>query len=261
MELKEPPLHPLVETPTSATWSQAKSNRKFIGIVIVVLLHLLALFLLQSGVGKQSIEKVKNVVQAVIIDEVKPKIEPPKPPPEPPKVIPPEPPKLKPPEVKPPVIKPSEVKPEKIETLPVPIPIPAVQPTQPSPVVAAPASAAPPPPPPLPQPAAQATPPPPVAAPAKPSVRTGATSISSSCEQPEYPAISRRAGEEGIVTLEFVIGVDGRVVQSKVASSSGFPRLDEAARAALSKCKFSPATLDGVAVQSTTKMPYRWLLE
>jgi periplasmic protein TonB len=261
MVLKEPPLQPLVETPMTATWSQPKSNRKLIGAVVVVLLHLFAFFLLQSGIGKQSIEKVKNVVQATIIDEIKPKVEPPKPPPEPPKVIPPEPPKLKPPEIKPPVVKPPEIKPEKVETLPVPIPVPAVQPTQPSPIVAAPAPTAPPPPPVV-QPTTPTPPiPTPVAAPPRPAVRTGATSISSSCEQPEYPAISRRAGEEGIVTLEFIIGVDGRVVQSKVASSSGYPRLDEAARSGLSKCKFSPATVDGVAVQSTTKMPYRWLLE
>jgi periplasmic protein TonB len=92
-------------------------------------------------------------------------------------------------------------------------------------------------------------------------VRTAATQITGSCERPTYPVISKRAGEEGRVVLEFVIGVDGRVLQSKIASSSGFPRLDEAARTALSKCQFSPATVDGQPVQASTRQPFVWELE
>ena len=48
--------------------------------------------------------------------------------------------------------------------------------------------------------------------------------------------------------LSFLIDVDGKVLDSKVDRSSGFRRLDEAARAGLGLCKFKPATLNGLPV-------------
>jgi TonB family protein len=48
--------------------------------------------------------------------------------------------------------------------------------------------------------------------------------------------------EEGTVTLKFLIGVDGKVIQADIEKTSGFTRLDEAARNALSKCQFRPAS-------------------
>jgi len=46
---------------------------------------------------------------------------------------------------------------------------------------------------------------------------------------PEYPPLSRRAGEEGTVTLEFLLGPDGTAGEIGVARSSGHTRLDAAA--------------------------------
>jgi protein TonB len=81
------------------------------------------------------------------------------------------------------------------------------------------------------------------------------------CDKPDYPSASRRMEEEGTVGLRFLVGVDGKVVQSEVAKSSGYKRLDEAARAGLSKCRFKPATVDGQPEQAWTTIQYVWRLE
>jgi protein TonB len=72
---------------------------------------------------------------------------------------------------------------------------------------------------------------------------------------------SRRREEEGTVYLKFLIGANGQVEQSEVEKSSGSRRLDEAARAGLSKCTFKPATVDGIAVEGWATMKYIWRLE
>ncbi len=76
---------------------------------------------------------------------------------------------------------------------------------------------------------------PPAAAPTAPAIRTGAViQAGASCAKPDYPSASRRLEEEGTVTLKFLIGVDGKVLQADIEKSSGFSRLDAAARNALS---------------------------
>jgi TonB family protein len=88
-----------------------------------------------------------------------------------------------------------------------------------------------------------------------------ATTINaSSCEKPEYPSASKRLEEEGTVQLKFLVGADGKVIESAVEKSSGFRRLDEAARQSLAKCTFKPGTKDGVAVESWASMKYTWAL-
>jgi protein TonB len=84
---------------------------------------------------------------------------------------------------------------------------------------------------------------------------------SANCQRPEYPSASRRAEEEGTVQLKFLIGVDGLVVRSEIEKSSGYSRLDEAARAAMVKCQFKPGTVDGKPEQSWASMRYVWRLE
>lgn len=78
------------------------------------------------------------------------------------------------------------------------------------------------------------------------------------CPEPEYPSLSLRLGERGTVVLQFLIGVSGRVRDSKVVQSSGHPRLDEAARRSLSRCHFVPGTEDGQPIQSWAKLQYTW---
>ena len=99
-------------------------------------------------------------------------------------------------------------------------------------------------------------------APAAPAVRTSAViQAGATCAKPDYPSASRRLEEEGTVTLKFLIGVDGRVMQAEVEKTSGFQRLDEAARIALSKCQFKPGTVDGKPEQSWASIKYTWRLE
>lgn len=81
------------------------------------------------------------------------------------------------------------------------------------------------------------------------------------CQRPSYPRASARNEETGVVTLRFTIAPSGHVVASAVARSSGFERLDNAAHAALARCRFKPASIDGAAVQSTFDVQYVWTLE
>jgi protein TonB len=111
-------------------------------------------------------------------------------------------------------------------------------------------------------PAITQTPTPPAAAPQAPAIRMGAViQAGAHCAKPDYPSASRRMEEEGTVTLKFLIGVDGKVLQADVEKSSGFTRLDEAARNALSKCQFRPGTVDGKPEQSWASIKYTWRLE
>ena len=68
---------------------------------------------------------------------------------------------------------------------------------------------------------------------------------------PDYPAESRRRGEEGVVRLALRVGIDGRVETAEVSVSSGHARLDEAAVAAARRWRFRPATQGGLPVAAT----------
>jgi protein TonB len=85
--------------------------------------------------------------------------------------------------------------------------------------------------------------------------------VGKSCGTPEYPAASRMLGESGAVVLLFLVDVDGKVRQSRVESSSGHPRLDDAARDALSLCHFTPGTADGKPEESWARLRYVWKIQ
>ena len=110
-----------------------------------------------------------------------------------------------------------------------------------------------------PTPPAPATPA--AAGPKTDAVRTAAVVNAAQCEKPDYPSASRRLEEEGTVHLRFLVGVDGKVIQAEIEKSSGYKRLDEAARAGLSRCQFRPATVDGKPEQAWASMRYTWRLE
>jgi TonB family protein len=46
-----------------------------------------------------------------------------------------------------------------------------------------------------------------------------------------------------------------------VTKSSGYPAMDEAARAAISKCAFTPATVQGKPEQTWAPIMYVWKIE
>jgi len=58
---------------------------------------------------------------------------------------------------------------------------------------------------------------------------------------PAYPALARRLGEEGKLVLRVFVTPEGRPGQIELKSSSGSPRLDQAAQDAVARWKFVPA--------------------
>ena len=66
----------------------------------------------------------------------------------------------------------------------------------------------------------------------------------------EYPQALRAAGIGGDVVLRLRLTDKGRVIEAKVTGSSGYAELDEAARQGVRRCRFDPATRDGVPVWS-----------
>ena len=81
------------------------------------------------------------------------------------------------------------------------------------------------------------------------------------CAKPVYPAAALAARRTGTVTLGFQIGVDGKVVDSRVQGSSGYRDLDMAAHDAVRMCTFAPGTKNGIPVPTWTKVQYVWTLD
>jgi protein TonB len=200
--------------------SRQRQPRKHVtSIALVLVLHGVLLWAIQSGLARQVVKMTESTVEVLLLSDSRP-------PPPPPAPAAPPPPKIP----TPPVLTPPTT--------------PAIT-TPTPPAVAAPSTAS--------------TAPAPVT---PPSVRTGAViQPGASCAKPDYPSASRRLEEEGTVTLKFLIGADGRVLQAEIEKTSGFNRLDEAARNALSKCQFRPGTVDGKPEQSWASIKYTWRLE
>lgn len=210
---------------------QRQPQRHAVGLALVVVLHLLLFWAIQSGLSREVTKKIQVVADVLLLAQDKPKA--PELPPPPKTPVPP------------------------ARNVPTPQ-VPAVE----APVVVTPSAHAVTVAPSAPAPLAPAAP----AAPAAPTarsepVRTAAVVNSANCEKPEYPSASRRMEEEGTVNLRFLIGVDGKVLQAEVEKSSGYKRLDEAARAGLARCQFRPATVDGKPEQAWASMRYTWRLE
>ena len=63
---------------------------------------------------------------------------------------------------------------------------------------------------------------------------------------PAYPALSRRLGEQGRVVLRVRIEPDGTASAAEIRTSSGYERLDQAARQAVLSWRYVPGTRNGV---------------
>jgi protein TonB len=207
------------------TYLQHTQSKRLLGSLMVIALHAVLLWLIQSGLARQAFTLTQESVVALLLTDAAP--------PPPPVVAP----KTPPPKTLPPPVTQLPT----ATTAPI-ITTPAVPATSNIAPVAPSQSTAP-------------------SAPT-PSIRTGAAiQPGASCAKPDYPSASRRLEEEGTVSLKFLIGVDGRVLQAEIEKTSGFPRLDEAARNALSKCQFRPGTIDGKPEQSWASIRYTWRLE
>ncbi len=68
--------------------------------------------------------------------------------------------------------------------------------------------------------------------------------------KPQYPAMSQRLEEEGETEITVEVSAEGLPISAQISRSSGFQRLDEAARAALLTARFQPASTGGAAAPS-----------
>ena len=78
------------------------------------------------------------------------------------------------------------------------------------------------------------------------------------CPEPEWPADAVRDLNEGTVTVSFLIGPDGRRLDSRLDKSSGFPLLDRTFRSSIEKCSFNPGKMQGVPVKAWVSISYEW---
>ena len=78
---------------------------------------------------------------------------------------------------------------------------------------------------------------------------------------PAYPYLSRRAKEEGVVTLRVLVTEEGRAGEVRVDRSSGFERLDKAALATVKHWKFLPARQAGRAIAAWVLVPVTFALD
>ena len=77
--------------------------------------------------------------------------------------------------------------------------------------------------------------------------------------EPPYPQLSARLREAGTPVLRILIGKDGLPQKVELAQSSGFPRLDAAALDAVKVWRFVPRQENGVAVEKwyLQSIPFR----
>jgi protein TonB len=77
---------------------------------------------------------------------------------------------------------------------------------------------------------------------------------------PRYPPESRRIREQGLVMLRVLIDETGHAKAVEIYRSSGHPRLDEAARAAVTRAVFKPYIAGGMARSAAAIVPVEFSL-
>ncbi|MDC7702183.1 energy transducer TonB [Vogesella indigofera] len=79
--------------------------------------------------------------------------------------------------------------------------------------------------------------------------------------KPAYPALSRELGEEGVVLLRISVSAGGQFEQVQLLRSSGFIRLDRAARDGVRSWRFDAAWQGGQPVADSIDIPVRFRLD
>jgi protein TonB len=79
--------------------------------------------------------------------------------------------------------------------------------------------------------------------------------------RPRYPLMSRKRREEGEVQLRVNVDAQGHPKSVEIKTSSGHPRLDQAARSAVNKWLFIPARKGGMNVAAWVVVPIQFNLE
>jgi len=75
-----------------------------------------------------------------------------------------------------------------------------------------------------------------------------------------YPALSRKKGEEGLSVVRIEVDADGVVRAAQLVFTSGFARLDDASLGAFAGARMIPATIDGEPVNTWANIPIAWNL-
>lgn len=136
------------------------------------------------------------------------------------------------------------------EPLPAPAPVAEPAPALPPAVLTAPQGSA--------APAVTASPEPPRPVPVTPPLYNAAYL---SNPPPDYPAVARRRGLEGVVLLSVLVSEAGLPKEIRLAKTSGAAVLDEAALEAVKGWKFVPARQGEQAVAAWVEVPIRFRLE
>lgn len=222
----------------------APVSRRHLAIVgSVLLLHGLALWALQSGLLQRVVELVVPVeVVSDVVELPEPKARPV-------------------PVLKTPAPTPPPLAPRVAQAPPPPVPLAVASPT---PAPNAPTGAS------TPQPPA-----PPIGSPTTPTAPTAvaAAAVSAKVElpssdadylhnpKPEYPALSKRRGEQGRVVLRVLIGADGVAQKAEVHQTSGFERLDQAGLNTVLRWRYVPGKRGGQSEAMWFNVPINFVLE
>jgi protein TonB len=207
----------------------------------VMVLHIAALWALQTGLLRRAVEIVVPVaVLSEFITPAVPKAEPP------PLPKPPDPVKQRQVQKTAPALPPA----------PMPVAIADATPAPNAPTgIAAPPVALPP----IAAPVAEAAAP--VAAPPPPKVDLPSSDADYlQNPKPAYPAMSKRLGEQGKVVVRVLIGTDGTAQQVELRQSSGYDRLDQAALATVQRWRYVPGKRGGVAEAMWFNVPIHFVL-
>ena len=209
----------------------------------VMLLHIAALWALQTGLLRRAVEVIVPVeVLSEFITPTMPKAEPP--------------PELKPPEpIKQRVAHtPAPALPRAPAPMPVAISDPTPGPNAPTVTAAAPVAL-----PAIAAPVAETATP--VAPPAPPRVDLPSSDADYlQNPKPAYPPLSKRLGEQGKVVVRVLIGADGTPQQAELRQSSGYARLDQAALATVQRWRYVPGKRGGVAEAMWFNVPINFVL-
>jgi periplasmic protein TonB len=203
----------------------AKNSKRTLAFVLVIIIHVFFFWVLASGLGAKMVQTVMGPIETKMIEEL----------PEDNKEPPPPPPDI---EQPPPFVPPPEVS------------VDLAIDTSNSTAITNTTSERPVAPPPAAKPVERAV------------VKTPPSTAGKGARitQPEYPPASRRAGEAGTVTLQVYVLETGRAGDIKIAKSSGFPKLDEAAVKEVQRnWRFVPGKEDGkpVAMWHTFAVTFR----
>lgn len=226
-----------LSSPTTAV--RLPISRNIVIAVSVVVFHVAVLWAMQNGLLRRAAEHVIPAeILTHIIEIEPPKVAPPPPPP-PPK------PAAKTPKLPPPPM-PAAIR----DPAPAPkAPTGVIEPQPPAPPLMAPVAPAP-------------APPAPPAAPRLVEITQGETEYIRP-PRPVYPALSKRSGEAGVVIIAVYYSTSGYAKRAEVFKSSGFERLDRAAREAVLASQVTPFRRAGVNedTQFLLKAPINFVLE